>query len=62
MRAQSPRRAELWLERGSTYSTWARARGLALSPAVIALPYYLDTSPSIARRSRQVVAEVLADG
>ena len=41
--------------------TWARARGLALSQAVIALPYYRDTSPPIATRSRFVIGEVLAD-
>jgi aminoglycoside phosphotransferase (APT) family kinase protein len=41
--------------------TWARARGLALSQAVIALPYYLHTSPPIAARSRLIIREVLAD-
>lgn len=41
--------------------TWARARGLALSQAVIALPYYLHTSPPIAARSRLIIREVLAE-
>jgi aminoglycoside phosphotransferase (APT) family kinase protein len=41
--------------------TWARARGCALSQAAIALPYYRDTSPPIAARSRLVIREVLAD-
>lgn len=42
--------------------TWARARGLALSQAVIALPYYLHSNPPIVERSRTVVAQVLSDG
>jgi aminoglycoside phosphotransferase (APT) family kinase protein len=41
--------------------TWARARGLALSQALIALPYYLHSSPPIAERSRLIIREVLAD-
>lgn len=41
--------------------TWARARGLALSQALIALPYYRDTSPPIAERSRLIIREVLAE-
>jgi aminoglycoside phosphotransferase (APT) family kinase protein len=41
--------------------TWARARGLALSQALIALPYYLHTSPPIVARSRLVIREVLGD-
>jgi len=41
--------------------TWARARGLALSQALIALPYYLHTSPPIAARSRLAIGEVLAE-
>lgn len=43
-------------------ATWTRARGLALSQAVIALPYYLETNPPVAERSRRVIAEVLSDG
>jgi len=42
--------------------TWARARGLALSQALIALPYYLETSPPIVARSRLAIEQVLADG
>jgi aminoglycoside phosphotransferase (APT) family kinase protein len=41
--------------------TWNRARGLALSQALIALPYYLHTNPPIAARSRLVIREVIAD-
>jgi aminoglycoside phosphotransferase (APT) family kinase protein len=42
-------------------ATWARARGWALSVAVIALPYYQDTNPVFAANARRWIAEVLAD-
>jgi aminoglycoside phosphotransferase (APT) family kinase protein len=42
-------------------ATWARGRGWALSKALIALPYYLKTSPVIVASARRVIAEVLAD-
>ncbi|MEV0775621.1 aminoglycoside phosphotransferase family protein [Streptomyces sp. NPDC050433] len=42
-------------------ATWARGRGWALSMALIQLPYYLHTNPSIAANARHVIAEVLAD-
>jgi aminoglycoside phosphotransferase (APT) family kinase protein len=42
-------------------ATWARARGWALSVALIALPYYLDTNPQIVAGSRHAIDEVLAD-
>jgi len=42
-------------------ATWARGRGWALSWALIALPYYLDTNPVIVRDARRTIAEVLAD-
>jgi aminoglycoside phosphotransferase (APT) family kinase protein len=42
-------------------ATWARARGHALSQALIALPYYLETNPVIVARSRHAIEEVLAD-
>lgn len=41
-------------------ATWARGRGWALSWALIALPYYLDTNPVIVRDARRTIAEVLA--
>lgn len=41
-------------------ATWSRGRGWALSVALIALPYYVNTSPPIAQRSRYTIAEVLA--
>jgi aminoglycoside phosphotransferase (APT) family kinase protein len=42
-------------------ATWARGRGWALSVALIALPYYLQTNPGIVAQSRRTIAEVLAD-
>lgn len=41
--------------------TWARGRGLALSWALIALPYYLETFPGIVRNARYTIGEVLAE-
>ncbi len=42
-------------------ATWARGRGWALSVALVALPYYRHTNPTIAANSRRVIDEVLAD-
>jgi aminoglycoside phosphotransferase (APT) family kinase protein len=43
-------------------ATWTRARGLALSQAVIALAYYtMETNPVLVREARNWLAEVLAD-
>ncbi len=42
-------------------ATWARGRGLALSVALIALPYYLETNPAIVRWAQAMIDEVLAD-
>ncbi|MGD8415789.1 MAG: aminoglycoside phosphotransferase family protein [Pseudomonadales bacterium] len=42
-------------------ATWARGRGLALSTAIVALPYYRTTIPVRADRAMQVIREVLAD-
>ena len=42
-------------------ATWARGRGLALSTAIVALPYYEDTIPIRARHAKDVIDEVLAD-
>ncbi|MFE8961155.1 aminoglycoside phosphotransferase family protein [Streptomyces iakyrus] len=46
---------------GAGEAEWARARGWALSIAVIALPYYWDTNPPVAENSRHVIAEILAE-
>jgi aminoglycoside phosphotransferase (APT) family kinase protein len=43
-------------------STWARARGWALSQALVALSYYtLETNPVLVLEARRWMAEVLAD-
>ena len=41
--------------------TWARARGIALAQAVVAIPYYDVTNPSFAALCRATLTEVLAD-
>ena len=46
---------------GADDATWARARGLVLSQAVIALPYYFETNPVIVSMARRGIDEVLAD-
>lgn len=42
-------------------ATWARGRGWALSTALIALPYYWDTNPTLAGIARYTIDEVLGD-
>jgi aminoglycoside phosphotransferase (APT) family kinase protein len=42
-------------------ATWARSRGWALSQAVIALPYYLETYPVIVEQAWRWLAEALTD-
>jgi aminoglycoside phosphotransferase (APT) family kinase protein len=42
-------------------ATWARGRGMALSQALIFIPYYLETNPVGVAYARHVVDEVLAD-
>lgn len=42
-------------------ATWARGRGWALSMALIQLPYYLHTNPTLAANARHVITEVLTD-
>ncbi len=42
-------------------ATWARARGWALSWALIALPYYLDTHQEFVATAQHALTEVLAD-
>lgn len=46
---------------GVDNATWARARGQALSQAVIFVPYYLHTNPVGVTSARRMIAEVLAD-
>ncbi|WP_405784416.1 aminoglycoside phosphotransferase family protein [Streptomyces sp. NBC_00859] len=40
-------------------ATWRRGRGWALSIALVALPYYLETNPVIVESSWRVIDEVL---
>lgn len=42
-------------------AAWARARGWALSCAVLALPYYRSTFPVFAGVARRAITEVLAE-
>ncbi len=42
-------------------ATWARGRGTALSVAIVALPYYLNTNPEIVASARHTIDVVLAD-
>jgi aminoglycoside phosphotransferase (APT) family kinase protein len=42
-------------------ATWTRGRGRTLSQALIALPYYRTTNPSMASNARHVIRAVLAD-
>jgi aminoglycoside phosphotransferase (APT) family kinase protein len=42
-------------------ATWARARGWALSQAMIALPYYLHTYPVMVEQAWRWLGEALAD-
>jgi aminoglycoside phosphotransferase (APT) family kinase protein len=43
-------------------ATWARARGLVVSQAVIALEYYtLETNAVLVRESQRWIAEALAE-
>jgi aminoglycoside phosphotransferase (APT) family kinase protein len=42
-------------------ATWDRARGWALSQAVIALPYYMHTNPPMVAHARSAIAGVLGD-
>jgi aminoglycoside phosphotransferase (APT) family kinase protein len=42
-------------------ATWARARGQALSQAVIFIPYYLHTNPAGVARAQRMLREVLAE-
>lgn len=43
-------------------ATWARGRAWALSVALVALPYYLDTNPVIVSSARHTIDEVLSEG
>jgi aminoglycoside phosphotransferase (APT) family kinase protein len=42
-------------------ATWRRGRAFALSTAMVALPYYLNTNPVMVKMARHMIDEVLAD-
>ena len=42
-------------------ATWARGRGMALSQALIFIPYYLHTNPVGVANARRAIDELLAD-
>ena len=42
-------------------AAWRRGRGWALSVALIALPYYLESNPAIVAASRRTISQVLSD-
>ncbi len=46
---------------GADEATCRRARGLVVSGAVFAFPYYLHTNPTMVATARRGVEEVLAD-
>lgn len=41
--------------------TWALGRGWALGTAIVALPYYVETNPTLADNARYRIREILAD-
>ena len=47
---------------GTDDATWLRGRGRTLSQALIALPYYRNTNPAMARNARHVIRTVLGEG
>jgi aminoglycoside phosphotransferase (APT) family kinase protein len=49
------------LSLGVDDATWERGRGWALSNALIALPYYKDTNPTLANNARHVIREVIEE-
>nr|WP_180990657.1 aminoglycoside phosphotransferase family protein [Streptomyces malaysiensis] len=56
----APVRKDFRTALGVDDATWARGRGWALSMALIQLPYYRETNPSMAANARHVIDQVLA--
>ena len=54
-------RAVYRAELGADEAAWERGRGLAISVALIALPYYETTNPTLWEIARRMLAEALAD-
>ncbi|MFI5932550.1 aminoglycoside phosphotransferase family protein [Actinoplanes sp. NPDC051494] len=46
---------------GTDDATWRRGRGWALSQAITALPYYVDTNPAMAETARHTLTVLLDD-
>ncbi|MEU3661333.1 aminoglycoside phosphotransferase family protein [Streptomyces sp. NPDC032940] len=46
---------------GADEATWRRGRGRTLSQALIALPYYRESNPAMARNARHVIRAVLEE-
>jgi len=56
-----PARARFRAAIGADEGEWRRARGWALSVALIAMPYYRDTNPTLVAASQHAVSAVLAE-
>ena len=41
--------------------TWERARGWALSIALIMLPYYKNSNPVLAKLARRMIEQVMSE-
>jgi aminoglycoside phosphotransferase (APT) family kinase protein len=59
---RGPDRARYRERLGADDGTWARAAGIALAQAVVAIPYYDRTNRPFAALCRATLAELLADG
>jgi hypothetical protein len=40
---------------------WLRGRGLALSVALLQVPYYKETNPELAGNGRRIIDEILGE-
>lgn len=58
---RGPDRARFRAALGADDGTWARAEGIALAQALVAIPYYDVTNPGFAALCRATLTEVLAD-
>lgn len=58
---ESRRRFRRLLEADVDEAAWTRARGAVVSQAVIALPYYLETNPTMVAVARRGLDALLAD-
>ena len=58
---RGPDRSRFRAALGTDDGTWARAEGIALAQAVVAIPYYDRTNPAFAALCRATLAEVLAE-